>query len=245
VAEFFGTGVLALVVLAVQRSSVGFPLFVAIAAGLVVGALSYVFAGASGAYFNPAITLGAWSVRKIRAAQALSYMVVQLLGGWAAYGVYTYFVNTSLPSIGGHFTLRTMIAEGVGAMIFAFVWAAVSAQRLAASVVGVGLSLGVIVAGIAAYGYVNPGVALAARAWVVSDFTHWTGWLAYGLGPVVGGVVGFWVYQLVFGESMWLSSAAATATSRTLPKAVPAARATTARSTRGGAKKAPATRRKK
>ena len=195
VAEFLGTGLLALVVLSVQRSTIGIPYFVAIAAGLAVATLSLVLSAISGAHLNPAITIGLWSARKVRSIPAATYVVAQLLGGWAAYGVYTYFVNSSLQKIGGHYTSRVLIAEAVGAFIFAFVWAAVAAQRLAASIVGAGLALGIIVAAAASIGILNPAVAIAERAWVV---TGSVGWLTYALGPVIGGVVGFNLYQLLF-----------------------------------------------
>jgi glycerol uptake facilitator-like aquaporin len=229
VAEFLGTGVLALVVLAVQRSTIGIPYFVAIAAGLAVAALSLILSAVSGAHFNPAITIGLWSARKVQTVPALTYVGAQLLGGWAAYGVYTYFINSSLQKLGGHYTSRVLIAEAVGAFIFAFVWAAVAAQRLAASVVGAGLTLGIIVAASASIGVLNPAVAISERAWVVVGST---GWLTYALGPVIGAVVGFNLYQLLFAAPERATAAAsagsaapsAAATSAKAPAKKPAAK---------------------
>lgn len=198
VAEFLGTGVLTLVVLAVQRSTIGVPYFVAIAAGLAVASLSLIFGSVSGAHFNPAITIGLWSARKVRTLPAISYVIVQCLGGWAAYGIYGYFVNNSLQKIGGHYTARVLIAEAVGALIFALVWAAVAAQRLAASTVGAGLTLGLIVASSASIGLLNPAVALGTRAWTIWGSL---GWGTYVLGPIIGGVIGFNLYQLFFGDT--------------------------------------------
>ena len=214
VAEFLGTGVLTLVVLAVQRSTIGIAYFVALAAGLAVASLSYVFASESGAHFNPAITIGLWSARKVKSVAALMYVAAQLLGAWAAYGVYTYFVNTSLQPIGGHYTARILIAEAVGAFIFAFIWAAVAARKLAPSLVGAGLVLGILVASVASIGFINPAVALGSRAWEVMGPNQWGTWGTFALGPVIGGVVGFNLYQLVFsGESLRLLPARAKASS--------------------------------
>src|ERR1017187_2551650 len=106
VAEFLGAGVLTLLVLSVQRSTIGVPFFVAAAAGLTVALMMVVLTDASTGQFNPAITLGLWTVRKVSTARALLYIIVQLLGGWAAYGLYRYFANGSLQSIGGHYTGR-------------------------------------------------------------------------------------------------------------------------------------------
>jgi aquaporin Z len=198
VAEFLGTAVLTLVVLGVQRSTIGIAYFVALAAGLTVAAMSYIFTNVSGAHFNPAITIGAWTARKVRTLPALTYIVAQLLGGWAAYGVYTYFVNSGLQQISGHFTARVMIAEAVGMFIFALVWAAVAAQRLTANLVGAGLALGLLVASTASIGFLNPAVALGSRAWEIWGSL---GWGTYVLGPVLGSIIAFNLYDLIFSEA--------------------------------------------
>lgn len=198
VAEFLGTGVLALVMLAVQRSTIGVPYFVAIAAGLAVAALMFVFSGVSGAHLNPAVTIGLWVSRKVKTLPAATYLVAQLLGGWAAYGVYTYLVNQSLPEVGGHFTLRILIAEAIGTFIFAFVWAAVAAKRLSVSVAGVGFALGIMVAAAGSIGVINPAVALSERAWNIWGSM---GWGTYVAGPVIGGIVGVVLYEVFFTNS--------------------------------------------
>lgn len=242
VAEFLGTGILALVILAVQRSTIGIPYFVALAAGLAVTALMYVLSPVSGGHFNPAITLGLWSARKVRTLPALVYLVAQLLGGWAAYGVYIYFVNSSLQPLGGHFTTRVLIAEAVGAFIFALAWAGVAVNRLSVSVAGAGMTLGTIVAAAASIGVINPAVAIAERAWTVWGST---GWLTYALGPVIGGVVGFNLYHLLFAEPevavVAARPVAARSTTTTSSKAAtvkkPAGRATTRRAAKPAARR--------
>lgn len=198
VAEFLGTAVLTLVVLSVQRSTIGIAYFVALAAGLTVATMSYVFTNVSGAHFNPAITIGAWTARKVKTLPALTYIVAQLLGGWVAYYVYTYFVNSNLQQIGGHYTARIMLAEALGVFIFAFVWAAVAAQKLSANLVGAALSLGIVVASVASIGFLNPAVALGARAW---DIWGTLGLWTYAVGPVLGSIIAFNLYELVFSTS--------------------------------------------
>ena len=90
VAEFLGTGVLTLLILSVQRSTIGVPFFVAIAAGLAVAVMSFAVAGVSGGHFNPALTLGMWTARKIETVTAILYIAVQLLAGFAVYYLYTF-----------------------------------------------------------------------------------------------------------------------------------------------------------
>lgn len=200
VAEFLATGVLTLVVLSVQRSTIGVPYFVALAAGLVMVMVYVAFAAVSGAHANPAITLAMWTARKIGSVTAVLYIVMQLLGAWAAYGLYTYFVSSSLQPIGGEFTGRIMVAEAIGTLVLAIGWGVVAFRSnltvgTRAAIVGASYALAVIIAAGASVGLVNPAVALGTRAWVVLGEM---GWLNYVLGPVLGAVIGVNLYALLF-----------------------------------------------
>lgn len=197
VAEFLGAGVLTLLVLSVQRSTIGVPFFVAIAAGLAVVVLSFAVAGTSGGHFNPALTFGLWTARKITSIRAALYVAVQLLGGWAAYGLYTYFINNTLAPIGGKFTERILIAEAIGAFIFTFGWSAAMYQRFSpavrASIAGLSLTVGIIAVSSASIGLLNPAVALGARAWI---------WGSYVAGPVIGAIIGVNLYKYLFAPNV-------------------------------------------
>ena len=212
VAEFLGTGVLTLLILSVQRSTIGVPFFVALAAGLAVVVMSFAVAGTSGGYFNPALTIGMWTARKLSTVMAVLYVVVQLLAGFAAYHLYVYFVNNSLQSVGGHFTGRILAAEAIGTGLFAFGWASAVYQRfsaaVAASVAGLSLTLGIIAASSASLGLLNPAVALGVKAWVLGT---------YVLGPVIGAVVGVNLYVYLFADS-------GTSTAKAAAVAAPAAK---------------------
>jgi glycerol uptake facilitator-like aquaporin len=192
VAEFLGTGVLTLVVLAVSKSTIGIPYFVAIAAGLVLVAMTLALGAVSGAHLNPAITLGLWTVRKVKTVPALAYVAAQMAGGGAAYWLYTYFIGQSWSNATGKFEAKILIAEAVGALIFSIAWAAAAYQRLevgkAAAVVGIGLMLGAIVASAVSYGLLNPAVALGVRSF---------SWV-YVLGPILGAIIGFNIYGFLF-----------------------------------------------
>lgn len=214
VAEFLGTGVLTILVLSVQRSTIGVPFFVALGAGLAVAVMSFAVGGTSGGYFNPALTVGMWTARKLSSLRAVGYVIVQLLGGLAAYYVYSYLVNAKLQSLHGHYEARILVAEAVGTGIFAFGWAALAYQRqrftaaAAASVAGLALALGIIAASPAATatmpaGLLNPAVALGAKSWV---------WGTYVLGPVIGALVGVNLYAYLFaGNSLATKTAAVSA----------------------------------
>lgn len=196
VAELVGTGVLTILVLSVQRSTIGVPFFVAAAAGLSVVLMSFAVAATSGGYFNPALTLGSWTARKLSTTNAILYIAVQFLGAYLAYLLYTYFVNNTLQPIGGKFSTRVLTAEVVGTAIFAFGWASALYQRLSlavsASIAGLALMIGIIAASSASLGLLNPAVALGVKAWVLGT---------YVLGPIIGAVIGFNLYGLLFAEN--------------------------------------------
>ncbi|HET9098590.1 MAG TPA: aquaporin [Candidatus Saccharimonadales bacterium] len=195
VAEFLGTGVLTLLILSVQRSQLGLQYFVALAAGLAIAIMVFSVGEISGGYFNPAITLGLWTARKLSTVAGILYIIVQFLGAWAAFGVYSYYSNSHLSNVGGHYTGRILIAEAVGTAIFAFAYTAAlnkawsHASRAAYS--GLAYTLGVLLASTAALGLLNPALALGIKAWV---------WGTYVLGPVIGAIIGVNLYTLLFAE---------------------------------------------
>jgi glycerol uptake facilitator-like aquaporin len=195
VAEFLGAAVLTLVVLSVRGSAIGIPYFVAIAAGLTVGLTWLTSGGVLGVQMNPAVTLGLWTIRKIQTAQAVLNIAFQLLGAYAALGIFTYFTKTHLQSVAGHYDARVMLAEAVGAFVFSFGIAAAIYKEydalLTAVVGGLAFVVGIIVASTVSNGLINPAVALGIKSW---------SWGTYVLGPVVGAVVGMNLYSLVFAD---------------------------------------------
>lgn len=207
VAEFLGTGVLTLLILSVQRTQLGIPLFVGIAAGLALMVMTFAIGRVSGAHLNPAITLGMWTARKTSTITAIMYIIMQLAGAYGAYLLFRYFTSNN-PAVaeslkhaaGGHFTGRVLVSEIVGTSIFAFAWASTIYQRfttaLTAGVAGVAYTIGIVAAGSASAGLsldmINPAVAFGTRAWGLSTFI---------LGPVIGALVGINLYKYVFAEA--------------------------------------------
>jgi len=195
-AEFFGVGILTMLFLTVQRSTIGVPFFISIAVGLVIIVLMFAFINVSGAHFNPALTIALWTARKVSTLRAVFYIVAQLLGGWAAYYLFTYLTGAKFAPIGGHYTAKILLSETFGAFVLGFIWSSAMFQKLStavrASVGGVAFLLGVLAASVAAIGIVNPAVALGIRSWV---------WGTYVLGPVLGAVIGVNLYGLLFAPS--------------------------------------------
>lgn len=202
VAEFLGTALLTLTVLAISKTSIGYPFFVGLGAALVIVAASLTIGAVSGAHLNPAVTIGLWSLRRIKAVPAIVYVAAQILGGVAAYQLFTYFVGQDLTKV-GQFEGRILVAEAAGAFILALGWAAAVYQKLetgkAAVVIGASLALGIIVSAAGAGGIINPAVALGLNSWV---------WGTYVLGPVLGAIIGFNLYSLLFAPASELAKEA-------------------------------------
>lgn len=193
VAEFLGTGLLTLVVLAVSKSAMGYPYFVSIAAGLAAAMAWLVLGAVSGAHLNPIVTLGLWSIRRVKTIPAVAYLAAQFLGGIAAYYLFTYLIGQTFPATTAEFEGKTLVAEAVGALVFSLGWAAVVYHRIegakAAGIIALSLMLGMMIAAAGLGGLVNPAVALGAHSWV---------WGTFVLGPVLGAIIGFNLYGLLF-----------------------------------------------
>lgn len=191
VGEFLGTATLAFVVLDVSRSTIGLPYFVAIAAGLAVAMVGASFAG--DVHLNPAVTLAMWTARRTKTLTAVVYIAAQLLGGWAAYGLYKYFMHGTVQHVSSGYEARVLVAEAVGAFVFTLVAASVLYERVwgarRAVVVGAAYTVGILVASASANGFVNPAVALGSNSWA---------WGTYVLGPVLGAIIGVNLYALLF-----------------------------------------------
>ncbi|HUC88173.1 MAG TPA: aquaporin [Candidatus Binatia bacterium] len=205
VAELVGTSILTLVVLSVRSSGIGYSFFVALAAGIAVMALTLAVGATSGAQFNPALTFGLWTARKIKTLPAIVYIAVQLLGGACAYWLYAYLVKNHLQNTGGHYEARIFLSEAIGTFIFVWGWTAAAAKKFTglqfAVAAGGAFALGIIVASIASGGIINPAIALGTRSW---------GWTTYVLGPVVGGLVGANVQSMLFSGTEVAEASAAT-----------------------------------
>lgn len=193
-AEFIGTFVLATVTIA-AASYFNFtaPWYVSIAVGATYAALIGILGNVSGAHFNPAITAGLWTLRKISALSALVYISAQLLGGILALAFTEYTSNTDILAQGlSNIDGRIFTSELVGAALFGMGIAAVIMQKLnglqASFVAGSSLTIGILVASIAATGYINPAVAIAHNTWDITVVTA----------PVIGVILGMNIYSLFF-----------------------------------------------
>lgn len=196
VAEFLGTMLLVMTVLAVSTSQIGIGYFTAIGVGLLLALMVFAIGNISGAVLNPALSIGLWTIRKLSSMRTIAYIVVQLLGGYVAFLLFQYLSKSgdygwTIPD--GDFSGQVLVAEVVGTAIFAFGLAAAIYQKMEgtakALAIGGALAVGVMVASIASAGLLNPAVAVGAQLWV---------WATYILGPVLGAIIGFNLYNLLY-----------------------------------------------
>lgn len=215
IGEFIGTFLLAGAFLVTK----GEPLYM----GFVLVTLILMVGTLSGGYLNPLLTVGAWVTRKLGHLRAISYIVAQLLGAGAALVVVSAFVNgvpqeasTSAYSAATQEVFKMAVlsdknhwfaffAELLGATVFAFAFAGALRERTdrvaKAFTIGFGFFVSALVAGVV-LSYVGANIALNPAVALVGTAVDWTkiDWfaaLAYLVAPLIGGVLGFALRDVV------------------------------------------------
>jgi len=215
-AEFIGTLLLATVIIAGQGQPI-FVLFGLVGIVLLIGSVS-------GAHVNPAITIGAWATRRIGWLRAVGYIFVQFLGAAVAYFTLSAFLGgatqptaeqqaygQAAASLFKAVDVTTLtgkewyvfFAELLGTTILGYAVATATRAKEtlnAAFTVGLGIFIALMVA-MTATGYVaasaiiNPAVALSLQA-----YSGTWAYIIYGLGSVLGGVIGFLLHDAIRGR---------------------------------------------
>jgi MIP family channel proteins len=219
IAELVGTFLLvlfiALVVSVYARKGVSSPEFVVIGLlhAFVLMMLIQTLGGVSGGHFNPAVTIGLASVRKINVRDAGGYVAVQVVGAIAGAALAKLILdelpggpNLGNPSISaalGGKTILGALCELVGT--FALVWAIMGVAvnprgdaQWAGFVIGATLGLAVFVMAPLTGASLNPARALGP-AIVSGEFVGGFGKfaVAYLLGPAIGGLLAALGYKLL------------------------------------------------
>jgi aquaporin Z len=217
VAEFIGTFLLAGVILVAS----GQPLFVLFA----VLAIVLTIGGVSGAHLNPVLTLGALATRRITLIRAVCYIIAQVLGALMALVIMNAFVNAapevseqaqafgqtaptlfSAPEIEGGKEWTVLTAELLGSVVLAFGVATALRNRkgsvahaftYAGTVYVAAMIAGTAANYVGASAVLNPAVAGSLQA---IKFELWP-ILVYVVTPLVGGVLGFALNDLLRSES--------------------------------------------
>lgn len=223
-AEFLGTFMLVLggcgsAVLAAAFPAVGIGLLgVSFAFGLTVLTMAYAVGHVSGGHFNPAVTIGLFTARRIPASDILPYIIAQVVGAVAAAGVLVVIASGKAGfnvaasglaangfgehSPGGYSMLAGLVCEVVLTFFFLLIILGSTDSRapkgFAPIAIGLALTLIHLISIPVTNTSVNParslGPAVFVGGWALQQV--WLFWVA----PLVGAILAGLVYPLVAGK---------------------------------------------
>lgn len=220
IAELLGTMILVVGgvgTAVIAGEHVGF-LGIALAFGLTLLFLVYAIGPISGCHVNPAVTVGLLVTGKIAAKDAAAYIVAQLVGGIAGGAIIFGIVNgnptydRAIDGMGangwgalspdGYSMSAAFGAEVVLTFLLVFVVLAATDRVGTAALAGIAIGFTLAVChliGIPITGTsVNPARSLAAAVFSGGEALSQV-WLFF-IAPVIGGVAGALVYNLLFGQ---------------------------------------------
>ncbi|MXW68082.1 MAG: hypothetical protein F4Z72_13925 [Gemmatimonadales bacterium] len=181
-AELVGTFALALSV-SISVNNPGFPIPTPAMAGLTLGVLVHLLGPVSGCLLNPAVTIAIWSIGRLEAKDAGSFIAAQFAGAGLALALGSALFADRVP-LPVDASAGTGVAELLGAALLAFTIAAVFMGRIPArltgAVIGAALVVAISWAAHGSNGVLNPAVALG-----IGSLS-----LPYIWGPVAGALIG-------------------------------------------------------
>lgn len=208
-----GTAVMAAMIPELKVGTTG----IALAFGLTLLTMAYVFGNISGCHINPAVTIGLCAAKRFPFSDVIPYTVAQVIGAIAGAGlVYAiasgkegFSIAAGLGSNGygthspgGYSLYACLLAEVILTFMFVFIIIGASGRNdiKAFAPIPVGLALTLVnLVGIPITNMsVNParstGPALFVGDWALSQL--WLFWLA----PIAGGILAGLIYQWLFKE---------------------------------------------
>lgn len=194
--EFIGTFFLVLVIGMVVLSRMGD--FASLGIGATLMVMIYAGGHISGAHYNPAVTLAVLVRGRISAADAIAYMIVQIIGAAAAAFLVTYFWDKLPEVVPRTNNFRAIVAEFVGTFALAYVVLNVATSKDTAGNSYYGLAIGFTVLAMAtAFGPIsggafNPAVAVGICIMHIAD---WIDIWIYLVGCFAGGLLAALVFR--------------------------------------------------
>ncbi|MEQ1676663.1 MAG: MIP family channel protein [Chitinophagaceae bacterium] len=189
---------------------------ISFAFGLAVVVMAYAIGGITGCHINPAITISMLVAGKIKAGEALNYIIGQLIGATLASGV-LYLILKGAPGfemgewalgangwgegyLGGYNTTSAFVAEAVLTFLFLFVIFATTSKWGNGTMAGLAIGLTLVLIHLVAIPItgtsVNParsfGPAIFAQGKALTQL-----WL-FIAAPIVGGVAAALLWKGVF-----------------------------------------------
>ncbi len=215
-AELFGTLMFVLIAAGsvVSASYISLPSvfvlpFVAVTTGLALALAVSITMNTSGGHLNPAVTIGALVGGRIKADEALYYIISQLAG--AAIGALLLFlffpqvigaaVSWGTPGLGaGVGPVRAIAVEAVLTFFLVLAVYGTAIDERAPKIGGFGIGLTVMVD--AMVGGPLTGAAMNIARWFGPALVsmQFTDWYVYIIGPVVGAVIAALVYTRLLGR---------------------------------------------
>lgn len=200
-AEFVGTFALIFIGAGAGAIGAGGLVGVALAHGLVLMAVAAAYGPISGAHINPAVTIALWFGRQIKAAEAVGYIVVQVLGGIAGAFVLRFVLGGTGSGLGAT-VLAGSVSPTQGLAVEAVLTfflvntiynTAVSgkAGNLAPAAIGLTLAFCILMGGPLTGGSVNPARTLGPAIVTGNYADLWV----YLVGPVIGGLAATLLYD--------------------------------------------------
>jgi aquaporin Z len=223
IAEGLGTGWLVIGGCGSAVISAAFPglgigiLGVALAFGLTVLTMAYVFGPISGCHLNPAVSLGLWDGKRFKARELLPYIIAQVIGAIIGAGIIYVIASGSQVfdiqagfatngygdhSPGRYTLLACFVAEVVMTFFFLIIIMGATDERapkgFAPLAIGLALTLIHLITIPVTNTSVNParstGPALLVGGAALSQL--WLFWLA----PIVGALIAGWVYHYLWSK---------------------------------------------
>src|SRR6476646_5745272 len=167
----------------------------------------------SGAHINPAVTIALWATRKVDSQTAVAYILAQLVGAFIGAGLTFVILSGNDPktlglgAVGVNANAGNLVgflAEVIGTAILVFtVFGAAVDGRAPAGFAGV--VIGFIVYGIFIHDGPTTGAALNPARQIgpevleaiIGKSQDWGAIWVYIAGPIVGGLVGAFLYEFV------------------------------------------------
>jgi MIP family channel proteins len=184
----------------------------ALARGLAFAILVSALSQVSGGHFNPAITLGCWVTRKISSFQAIFYGVAQILGAMLAAWTLARLIPEQIwgpvalgtPDLGASISrTQGIFIELLLTFILVFVFFATVADvpadsphlaRFGGFAAGLAIFAGILAGAPFTGASMNPAMALGTAV----AAHHFANHGVYWAGPLLGGVIGAWLYHALF-----------------------------------------------
>jgi aquaporin Z len=177
---------------------------VALANGLAIGIMVSNLGHISGGHFNPAITLGFLTTRRINVRIAVVYWIAQFGGAVVAAGILRGFFHKAIigavphaPTFGAGkgFVLETILT-------FFLVWAVWATavdpggafKAIAGLAIGLTITIDVLMGGPLTGAAMNPARAFGPELWS----GNWGEWWIYYLGPALGALIAALAYDYLY-----------------------------------------------